>query len=140
MLCDGQWHRSGPLYSHKYLSNDILLLVLLFWDYTLNGILISSNTFIKNLTIPSMFHHHTDLTSGLFIMLTIYHPIMGILIGVQVRVDTKIQVIDPWYLSLDLMVHTWDLGPPHKFYKGNIWNISEIWCFFQGLANHRWYS
>ena len=78
-----------------YLSNEILLLVLLFLDYTLNGILISSNTFIKNLTIPSMFHHHTDLTNGIFIMSTIYDPIMGIFLGVQVRFDTKIQVIDP---------------------------------------------
>ena len=42
-----------------------------------------------------MFHHHTDLTNGIFTMSTIYDPIMGIFLGVQVRVDTKIQVIDP---------------------------------------------
>ena len=42
-----------------------------------------------------MFHHHTDLTNGIFIMSMIYDPIMGMLLGVQARVDTKIQVIDP---------------------------------------------
>ena len=95
MLYEGQGHHNGPLYSYKYLSNDILLLVLLFWDYTLNGILISFNTFIKKLITPLIVHHHTNLTNGIFIMSTIYDPIMGIFLGVQVRVDTKIHVIDP---------------------------------------------
>ena len=42
-----------------------------------------------------MFHHHTDLTNGIVIMSMIYNPIMGMILGVQYMVDTKIQVIDP---------------------------------------------
>ena len=49
----------------------------------------------KNVTTPSMFHHHIDLANGIFIMPTIYDPIMGMLLGVQSRVYTKLQVIVP---------------------------------------------
>ena len=48
------------------------------------------------------------------------------LLGAQAKVDTKIHVIDPSNLSLDLMVHTWDPRPPHKSYKGNIWHMSDM--------------
>ena len=70
-------------------------------------------------------------------MPTRYGPIMGMeLLGVQAKVDTKMKVIGPKNLSLDLMVHTWDLGPPNKSYKGNIWHMSEMWCLFQGVSHH----
>ena len=69
-----------------------------------------------------------------------YDPIMGMLLGAQAKVDTKIQVIDPSNLSLDLMVHTWDPRPPQKSYKGNIWHMSDMQCLFQVLSHHGWYS
>ena len=42
-----------------------------------------------------MFHHHIDLTNGIFIMSMIYDPIIGMIIDVQYRVYTKIKFIGP---------------------------------------------